>query len=203
MSVRACEYLCKRIAIGSLLVIVIDRADAARWPGRPPQLPRTQARSTRCCVVAHGAWSDARCSASRYSLRVHDALERAGAGVPAACVLAYSAGTRIPLVSARAPPRSSSAPPSSPYTPRRRTPPPSDSLSGPTRSLAARTRPAYIPRALDRVRLRAPHACPPRAVRPRKNAQKAAHCMRRWRSPRSARRPREGPARRCCMPRRA
>ena len=45
-------------------------------------------------VVAHGAWSDARCGASRYSLRVHDALERAGAGAPAACVLAYSAGTR-------------------------------------------------------------------------------------------------------------
>ena len=32
--------------------------------------------------------------------------------------------------------------------------------------------PVHIPRALDRVRLRATHACPPRAVRPRKNAQK-------------------------------
>ena len=38
--------------------------------------------------------------------------------------------------------------------------------------------PAHIPRAPDRVRLRATHACPPRAVRPRKNAQKAAHCTR-------------------------
>ena len=86
-------------------------------------------------VVAHGA--------SRYTLRVHDALERAGAGAPVACVLVYSAGTRPPFVSARAPQRSSSAPPSSPYTPRRRTPPPSGSSSASTRSLAARLGDGY------------------------------------------------------------